>query len=166
MRPCNRGERSHPVGAGPAPLDNEARFFTKSGLLTARERKGGSSSISGRTGEAGCFVLSTWKKFGCSRISCGKKPDGLPGGGCGTRPLCAVLKPDMSLLSGLECRGVIVTSRSATKEFDFVSHFSLRGTGIRKTRLPVRRIAASAPTGERDWENNVHDACQASARVE
>ena len=38
--------------------------------------------------------------------------------------------PDMGALSRLDCRGVIVTSRSDDPAFDFVSRFFAPGTGI------------------------------------
>jgi len=40
------------------------------------------------------------------------------------------LKPDFRSLAGVECRGVIVTARSADRQFDFVSRFFAPRAGI------------------------------------
>lgn len=108
----------------------EARFYTKSGLLTAQQQ-----------GE--------WieMKFPAVIESASPPPDGLAEA-LGVRlvyvgrnkfdyivelesaEVVRKLQPNFSALRTLGVRGVIVTSRSDTPEFDFISRFFAPGSGI------------------------------------
>lgn len=110
--------------------DEEARFHTKSGLLTAR-----------REGE--------WIEldFPAKRAEPASPPDGLTRA-LGVNPqyvgrnafdylievesdeLLRGIEPDFTLLRSLGVRGVIVTSLSGSPEYDFVSRFFAPGSGI------------------------------------
>jgi PhzF family phenazine biosynthesis protein len=110
--------------------DQQARFHTRSGLLTADRR--------------GAWIEMD---FPAKREEPAPAPPGLAEA-LGVTPkyvgrnqfdylveleaaeAVRSLKPDHTALAKLPVRGVIVTSRSATHEFDFVSRFFAPGSGI------------------------------------
>ena len=59
--------------------------------------------------------------------------------------------PDFKLLGMIPGRGVIVTSRSADPQFDFVSRAFFPGWALTKTRCADRPIVASALSGNGAW---------------
>ena len=62
-----------------------------------------------------------------------------------TEELVRGLRPDIQRLEQFPVRGVIVTARSHSGEYDLVSRFFAPGSGSMKTRFAARRIAASGP---------------------
>jgi len=112
------------------PLDNEARFLTKSGLLTAREREGWIElNFPAEPANPVASSFNLEEILGVPAFLVGRnRMDYLVE--VADEAAVRGLKPDMSLLSSLECRGVIVTSRSSTKEVDFVSRFFAPRAGI------------------------------------
>jgi PhzF family phenazine biosynthesis protein len=110
--------------------DAEARFHTRSGLLTAR-RQGDWIELD----------------FPAKLVSPASAPPGLVEA-LGVTPLFVgrnsfdylvevataaevrAMQPNFSLLRSVECRGVMVTSPGDTPEYDFISRFFAPGAGI------------------------------------
>ena len=59
------------------------------------------------------------------------------------------LRPDLRALRSVKARGVIVTARSQSPGFDFVSRFFAPAPGRTRTRSPALRTAASGRSGGR-----------------
>ncbi|MBI3416724.1 MAG: PhzF family phenazine biosynthesis protein [Verrucomicrobia bacterium] len=74
------------------------------------------------------------------------------------------LKPDFRRLAGIPVRGVIVTSRSAAPEFDFVSRFFAPASGVDEDPVTGSAHCCLGPF----WQERLHKpefiAFQASAR--
>jgi PhzF family phenazine biosynthesis protein len=120
----------------------DARFYTRSGLLTATRR-----------GE------HIWLDFPSTPVSSAAPPEGLEQA-IGRKAVMAgrtvfdyvveldseaglrSLAPDMTLLAGIPYRGVIVTAPSADTRYDFVSRFFAPGLGI-----PEDPVTGSAHCG-------------------
>jgi len=146
------------------PRDNEARFFTKSGLLTAREREG--------------WVELNFPAEPANPVSSSLNLEeilGVPAFLVGRNRMVYLvevadeaalrgLKPDMSLLSSLECRGVIVTSRSSAKEVDFVSRFFAPRVGIPEDPVTGSAHCCLGPYWAKRLGKTAMTAYQASER--
>ena len=74
------------------------------------------------------------------------------------------LTPDHSSLRKLPVRGVIVTSRSATPEFDFVSRFFAPGSGVDEDPVTGSAHTALGPYWGEKLGKSEFTAYQASAR--
>ncbi|HLM98493.1 MAG TPA: PhzF family phenazine biosynthesis protein [Bryobacteraceae bacterium] len=74
------------------------------------------------------------------------------------------LKPNHSLLSELGVRGVIVTARSETRDFDFVSRFFAPGSGINEDPVTGSAHCCLAPYWAKRLGKTEFLAYQASAR--
>src|SRR5947207_3308676 len=74
------------------------------------------------------------------------------------------LSPDHTLLRRLPVRGVIVTARSATSEFDFVSRFFAPGSGIDEDPVTGSAHTALGPYWGGILGKTEMTAYQASAR--
>ncbi|PWU07006.1 MAG: oxidoreductase [Terriglobia bacterium] len=74
------------------------------------------------------------------------------------------LKPDFTLLRKLTVRGVIVTARSSTAEFDFISRFFAPGSGIDEDPVTGSAHCALGPHWASRMEKNEFTAYQASPR--
>ncbi len=110
--------------------DEEARFFTRSGLLTARRRGGWiemnfpaepETATPAPPGLAKALGL-TPKYVGKNRFDYLVEAD--------SEDVIRHLAPDFPRLAAIPSRGFIVTSRSSSPEFDFVSRFFAPGAGI------------------------------------
>lgn len=107
-----------------------ARFLTKSGRLVCRKLEDAvvmdfpavaaePCAVPERLAEAlGCAMLAVWR---CAADYLVEVAD---------EAVLRALTPNHSLLATLKARGIIVTSRSATPEFDFVSRFFAPAVGI------------------------------------
>lgn len=142
----------------------EARFYTKSGLLTAQ-----------RQGE--------WIELNFPAIieNAAPAPDGLAEA-LGTRlgyvgknkfdyivelasaEIVRKLQPNFSALRTLGVRGVIVTSRSDTPEYDFISRFFAPGSGIDEDPVTGSAHCCLGPFWGGRLGKTVFTAYQASAR--
>ena len=110
--------------------DQEARFHTRSGLLTARIGARGwiEMNFPSQPAERGSPPEGLEQALGTAFVFCGSN---------GTDFLVEVesesavrgLEPDISRLKEVECRGVIVTSRS-DEQYDFVSRFFAPRAGV------------------------------------
>lgn len=76
----------------------------------------------------------------------------------------AALRPDLALLRGLDCRGVIVTSRSSKADRDFVSRFFAPGVGIDEDPVTGSAHCALAPYWSKRLRKETMTGYQASAR--
>lgn len=74
------------------------------------------------------------------------------------------LKPDFPLLTKVETRGVIVTSRTSTREFDFVSRFFAPRVGINEDPVTGSAHCCLGPFWKSRLNKNEFTAYQASAR--
>lgn len=74
------------------------------------------------------------------------------------------LKPNFSLLSELTVRGVIVTARSETPDFDFVSRFFAPGSGINEDPVTGSAHCCLGPYWAKRLGKTEFLAYQASAR--
>ncbi|HET9178584.1 MAG TPA: PhzF family phenazine biosynthesis protein [Terriglobia bacterium] len=73
-------------------------------------------------------------------------------------------KPDHSRLRQIEARGVIITSRAATAQFDFVSRFFAPGSGIDEDPVTGSAHCALGPFWEPRLQKREFVAWQASPR--
>jgi PhzF family phenazine biosynthesis protein len=142
----------------------QARFHTRSGLLTA-DRRG------------------DWIELNFPSTPA-KPVDGLPGlaEALGVRPVCIgqsrfdylaelssdaelrALEPDFSALARVGARGIIVTARSASPEYDFVSRFFAPGSGIDEDPVTGSAHCCLAPYWAARLGKCEFSAYQASAR--
>ncbi|MBI5802700.1 MAG: PhzF family phenazine biosynthesis protein [Verrucomicrobia bacterium] len=74
------------------------------------------------------------------------------------------LKPNLTALAALPVRGVIVTSRSASVEFDFVSRFFAPAAGVNEDPVTGSAHCALGPYWEARLGKSDFTAYQASAR--
>lgn len=111
--------------------DEEARFHTRSGLLTCRREEDGWITMDfpakpEREGEppagleralGAAPVHVRWSHFDLL-VELGSEED------------VRALRPDLGLLASVQARGVIVTARATTEGFDFVSRFFAPRVGV------------------------------------
>ena len=81
-----------------------------------------------------------------------------------TEQLVRRLEPDFSALKKIAMRGVMVTSRSDSPEFDFVSRFFGPGAGIDEDPVTGSAHCCLGPHWSRRLEKSEFVAYQASAR--
>lgn len=74
------------------------------------------------------------------------------------------LQPDMALLKNLDCRGVIVTSKSYASEYDFVSRFFSPANGIDEDPVTGSAHCALAPYWSKRLRKEALTGYQASKR--
>ncbi len=110
--------------------DQEARFFTRSGLLTAaRHGDWIQLDFPSEPESASEAPESLDKALGASATYVGKNRfDYLVE--VESEDLVRNLTPDFQMLSSISSRGFMVTSRSDTNEFDFISRFFAPAFGI------------------------------------
>lgn len=151
---------------GHLPLQTEARFYTKSGLLKAAQLNGA---------QAGWIEMDFPATFG--------EPAEAPPGmaeALGFQPVYVgrnqfdylleidseaalrALDPDHSTLRKLPVRGIIVTARGS--DYDFVSRFFAPGSGIDEDPVTGSAHCALAPYWAKKLAKTTFRAFQASAR--
>ena len=130
---------------GHLPPDAEARFHTRSGLLTCR-RQGewivmDFPAQPERETEAPqgleCALGVTPKYIGRSQFDLLVEVD--------SEDVVRALKPDITLLSAVDVRGVIVTARSADGRYDFVSRFFAPRAGVNEDPVTGSAHCVLAP---------------------
>jgi PhzF family phenazine biosynthesis protein len=130
---------------GRVPADAEARFHTRSGLLTCRR--------------AGEWITMD---FPAKPEQATDAPEGLERA-LGVAPryvgrshfdllvevdsedVVRALKPDFGVLAGVEARGVIVTARAADPRFDFMSRFFAPRVGVNEDPVTGSAHCVLAP---------------------
>lgn len=146
--------------------DEEARFYTRSGLLTAR------------------LLSDDWiaLNFPAKQVEPAETPAGLLEGLHVTNPLfvgsnkmdylveldseekVCELKPDHSQLKRVDIRGVIVTARASSGNYDFVSRFFAPGAGVDEDPVTGSAHTALTPYWSKKLGKKEMSAFQASAR--
>jgi PhzF family phenazine biosynthesis protein len=74
------------------------------------------------------------------------------------------MKPDFAMLGRIEVRGVIVTSRSASSEYDFVSRFFAPWAGVAEDPVTGSAHCCLGPYWQKQLGKDEMMAFQASAR--
>lgn len=127
------------------PIDQPARFHTKSGWLTAHYREGSielgfpatppePAALPPELAQAiGGRIVSTWKSRFDFLLELSSEKE------------VRELKLDFRRLATLPVRGIIVTSKSSAKEYDFVSRFFCPGSGIDEDPATGSSHCALAP---------------------
>jgi PhzF family phenazine biosynthesis protein len=148
---------------GLAP-DQEARFFTLSGLLTAN-RSGDWIELNFPVkpvleAEAPAGLVEA---LGVQPVTIGRSQfDYLVE--LETEEAVRGLTPDIARLKGVEARGIIVTSRSHSGRYDFVSRFFAPAVGVTEDPVTGSAHCALAPYWAEKLGKNEMLAYQASAR--
>jgi predicted PhzF superfamily epimerase YddE/YHI9 len=106
---------------------SEARFSTRSGVLTARRRDRWLVEI-------------------------------------GSETVLRQLAPDLSLLRTVPMRGVMVTARSVTRDYDFISRFFAPGLGIPEDPVTGSAHCCLGPYWQKQLKRDSFTAWQASPR--
>ena len=116
--------------AGYLAPDQQARFETRSGLLTADRRDAWIElNFPAKVAEPTEIPSGLLESLGVQARYVGKNAfDYLVE--VETEEVVRSIQPNMQLLSSLPVRGVIVTSRTATREYDFVSRFFAPRVGV------------------------------------
>ena len=145
-------------------VDQPARFHTKSGLLTA-ERKGALIELdfSAKAETAAPPPAGLAEALGCKPKYVGRNAfdylieiDG--------ETTLRNLAPDFSALAKIPVRGVIVTSRSDSPEFDFVSRFFAPASGVNEDPVTGSAHCCLGPFWQSRLIKSEFTAYQASAR--
>src|SRR5215471_19300003 len=150
---------------GHLPEGQQARFHTKSGLLTA-DRRGEWIELDfpakvAEPAEAPPDLLTalgatTARFIGKNAFDYLVELE--------TETAVRMLSPDHSRLRKLPVRGVIVTSQSSTPEYDFISRFFAPGSGIDEDPVTGSAHTALGPYWEGVLGKTEMTAFQASAR--
>lgn len=144
--------------------EQQARFYTRSGLLTA-ERRGAWIMLDFPATPAQPAVppveLShalgvAFEYVGMSQFDYLVEVD--------SEETLRTLKPDLRLLASVPVRGVIVTSRSSSPEYDFVSRFFAPRAGINEDPVTGSSHCTLAPYWEGLLGKREMTAYQASPR--
>ena len=130
---------------GLLPPDTQARFHTRSGLLTA-DRRGGwieldfpatpAEPAPAPAGQAAAVGV-TPRLVGRSRFDYLLEVDG--------EEIVRGCKPNFDALARVDARGVIVTSRAAASSYDFVSRFFAPRAGVNEDPVTGSAHCALAP---------------------
>jgi PhzF family phenazine biosynthesis protein len=142
----------------------EARFHTKSGLLTAKRRgewieldmPAKPEHEAPAPPELVRALGATPAYFGISDFDCLVE--------LGSERVVRELKPDMGLLAALSFRGVIVTTRATTAGYDFVSRFFAPRVGVPEDPVTGSAHCVLGPFWKRRLGKDDFVAYQASAR--
>jgi PhzF family phenazine biosynthesis protein len=149
---------------GHLPRDRQARFHTKSGLLTA-DRRGDWIELDfpAKTAEPASPPTGLAEALGAKLVYVGKNQlDYLVE--VDSEATVRRLAPDFAALAKLPVRGVIVTSRAAPGDYDFVSRFFAPGSGIPEDPVTGSSHCALGPFWSARLGKSELLAYQASAR--
>ena len=142
----------------------QARFHTRSGLLTAEYREGKielnfpatpDSAADAPPGLVEALGV-TPQYIGKSRFDYLIQVE--------TEDAVRTCKPDFALLKTVNVRGVMVTSRAALERYDFVSRFFAPGAGINEDPVTGSAHCCLGPFWSRQLGKTEFTAYQASAR--
>ena len=141
-----------------------ARFFTKSGLLTAeRFADGIELDFPAKRAEPAPPPASLLAALGCEAKFVGRNTfDYLVE--VDSEKTLRALKPDFRSLAEIRVRGVIVTCRSVSPEFDFVSRFFAPASGVNEDPVTGSAHCCLGPYWETRLNKSKFAAYQASAR--
>ncbi|PYP43781.1 MAG: oxidoreductase [Gemmatimonadetes bacterium] len=149
---------------GRLPPNRQARFHTKSGLLTA-DRRGDWIELDfpatppapapAPPGLAAALRVGT-RWVGRSKFDYLVELD--------SEDAVRGLKPDLAALERVDARGIIVTSRATTPDFDFVSRFFAPQSGVPEDPVTGSAHCALAPFWSERLQRMEMTAYQASPR--
>ncbi len=142
----------------------QARFHTRSGLLLA-ERKGEwiEMDFPVKAEEAAIAPPGLLQALGVAPVYVGKNQfDYLVE--VESEEVVRGVHPDLSLLSAVEARGVIVTSRASTQGYDFVSRFFAPQVGVNEDPVTGSAHCCLAPYWCSKFGRDQLVGYQASAR--
>jgi PhzF family phenazine biosynthesis protein len=149
---------------GRVPLDQAIHFHTNSGLLKACRRgdlieldfpSQPASQVEGPSGLLKALGVSA-KNVGKNRFDYLVELDSVEE--------LRDMKPDFAMLGKIEVRGVIVTSRSPSPEYDFVSRFFAPWAGIDEDPVTGSAHCCLGPYWQKQLGKDEMTAYQASAR--
>jgi PhzF family phenazine biosynthesis protein len=142
----------------------QARFFTRSGLLTAA-RQGAWIELNfpAVLEEPIAPPAALAPALGVTPLYVGKNQTGLLVQ-VATEEQVRTLQPDFTVLKTLPGRGVIVTSRAASPDFDFVSRYFAPRAGIDEDPVTGSAHCCLGPFWARQLHKDSFTAYQASAR--
>ena len=149
---------------GLLPPDAQARFFTRSGLLSA-VRKGSWIELDfpAEPEEQTAIPETLFKAIGIDAQYVGKNRfDFLLE--FESAETIHKLTPDFTLLSAISARGFIVTSRSDSSEYDFISRFFAPAFGINEDPVTGSAHCCLGPYWAKKLGKEELTAFQASAR--
>jgi PhzF family phenazine biosynthesis protein len=150
---------------GRLPASETAGFHTRSGLLTAVRRGDWieldfpatpDAPVEAPTGLAEALGISPLLYVGKGRFDYIVELDG--------EEAVRGLRPDFARLAKIDARGVIVTSRSASSDWDFVSRFFAPASGIDEDPATGSAHCCLAPFWSRRLRKDTFLARQVSAR--
>lgn len=150
--------------AGYLAPEQQARFHTRSGLLTA-DRKGAWIELDfpAKLEQPADPPLNMAQALGVTPMYVGKNQfDYLVE--VASDEAVRTMQPDFGLLKTLGVRGVIVTSRSDSPEYDFVSRFFAPGSGIDEDPVTGSAHSCLGPFWAVRLGKQEFTAYQASAR--
>ena len=149
---------------GHLPLDTSARFFTKSGLLTARRRGDWIELDFPAEPEAAVEPPpALLEALGVRPTYVGKnRMDYLVE--VDSQETLVALKPNLNLLTTFPHRGIIVTSRADSAPYDFVSRFFAPQVGIDEDPVTGSAHCCLGPFWSKRLGKDEFVAYQASAR--
>ncbi|HUL45322.1 MAG TPA: PhzF family phenazine biosynthesis protein [Bacteroidota bacterium] len=144
--------------------DDRGIFHTKSGVLTAVKQENRITlDFPAKDAEPIQPPSSLLTALGVTALYTGKNQfDYLVEVGSDSEVLQA--SPNFSLLRSLSVRGVIVTARSSTPGYDFISRFFAPGSGIDEDPVTGSAHCALGPYWQKKLKKDTFVAYQASAR--
>src|SRR5256884_8432366 len=147
------------------PLDEQARFYTRSGLLTADRKDGGwieldfPAKLEEQT-DARPYLIEA---LGVPARYIGKNVfDYLVE--VDTEEVVRKMKPDISLLAKVPARGATLTTRASSPGYAFVSRFFAPQVGVNEDPVTGSAHCCLAPYWSKRLNKNEMVAYQASAR--
>lgn len=149
---------------GQLPPTEQARFYTRSGLLTA-ERQGTWIELDfpSTPEEAATAPPQLTRALGVVPVYVGKNQfDYLIE--VDTEDTVRTLQPDFTLLRTVPVRGVIVTSRAASPQYDFVSRFFAPASGVNEDPVTGSAHCCLGPFWSQRLDKTDLVAYQASSR--
>jgi PhzF family phenazine biosynthesis protein len=143
----------------------QARFYTRSGLLTAERQSDGWIELDfpAKQEEPAIAPPELLSALGVTPCYVGKNVfDYLVE--VETEEMVRAMKPDMTLLAQVAVRGVIVTSRASTGAYDFVSRFFAPQVGVNEDPVTGSAHCCLTPYWSRRLGKEEMLAYQASSR--
>jgi len=146
------------------PPDREITFFTRSGILSARKQDDWimlnfpsepASELPIPPALAEAFGVEL-RYFGENRVDCIVEVES-------EEALCS-LKPDFGKLQKFSARGFMVTSRSSSPEYDYISRFFAPGRGVNEDPATGSSHCCLGPFWQQRLHKNEFMAYQASLR--
>ncbi|MBN2325619.1 MAG: PhzF family phenazine biosynthesis protein [Candidatus Omnitrophica bacterium] len=151
---------------GRLPQEREARFYAKSGILTAKRSEEGIEMDfpAEPAAPADCpLVLAEALGFSSGEIECFKnRMDYLLA--LESEEALRRLQPDFTRLAQVDMRGVIATSPSSAVEYDFVSRFFAPGVGVNEDPVTGSAHCCLAPFWGERFRKDSLTGYQASKR--